>query len=192
MCGRFAIDAVLSQRVSDQLGVRFVAPANADVRPTQPVATLADRDGQLAQLDLLWGIQPEWASRPLINAKAETAASKNTFARAFAERRCVVPCSGWYEWRDEGGPAKHKYLFSHAAGEPLFMAGIWFHAQPGEPAPRMVILTIRPNVLCGRYHDRMPLLIHPDDLGYWLRATVAQLAPLLGPPPEEAIRVSGC
>ena len=74
MCGRFVIDAVLSRRVSARLGIAFAAPANADVCPTQTVATLADPGNGLGQLDMLWGIRPEWAKRPLINARVETAA----------------------------------------------------------------------------------------------------------------------
>lgn len=192
MCGRFVIDAVLSRRVSARLGIAFAAPANADVCPTQTVATLADPGNGLRQLDMLWGIRPEWAKRPLINARVETAAEKHTFAASFARRRCLVPCSGWYEWRDEGGPVKQKYLFSHVAGEPLYMAGLWFRAGPGQSAPGMVILTIHPNPRCGQYHDRMPLLVPPDAIDYWLHAAAAQLDPLLVPPPEEAIVVSPC
>lgn len=190
MCGRFAIDAVLGKQVSERLGMRFEVPANADVRPTQVVATLADIAGRLTQLDTHWGIKPHWAVRPLINAQVETAAGKKTFAKAFAERRCLIPCTGWYEWQDDGGAAKQKYLFTHATGEPLFMAGIWFHAPQDEPVPAMVILTIHPNPLCSQYHDRMPLLIHPDDMDYWLHSPASQLTPLLRPPPDEVIRVS--
>jgi len=192
MCGRFAIDAVLSHRVSALVGIPFTAEANADIRPTQQVATLADPGTGLAQVNTHWGIQPEWATKAIINAQAETAATKRTFAKAFAERRCLVPCSGWYEWRDEGGPAKQKYLFSHVDGDPIFMGGIWFHAHEGDEGPAMVILTIHPNPLCGQYHNRMPLLIHPNDIDYWLHSTADQVAPLLGPPPDEVIRVSSC
>jgi len=192
MCGRFAIDAVLSQRVSALVGTPFAAEANADIRPTQPVATLADPGEGIAQLNTQWGIRPDWATRSIINAQAETAATKRTFAKAFTERRCLVPCSGWYEWRDEGGPAKQKYLFSQVDGDPIFMAGIWFRVLEGEAVPSMVILTIHPNPLCNQYHNRMPLLIHPNDIDYWLHATADQVAPLLGPPPDKVIRVARC
>lgn len=189
MCGRFAVDAQLAHQLSLKLNVSVELPVNDDIRPSESVVGLLLAEGKLVSQPMHWGIQPEWARRPLINAQAETAASKRTFSRAFAERRCVVPCTGWYEWRDEGG-GKQKYLFRHSAGEPLYMAGLWFPPQVGETLPSLVILTIHPNALCGQYHDRMPLLIHPNDLDYWLHSPVEQQAPLLGPPPDEAIRIS--
>ncbi|WP_197463379.1 SOS response-associated peptidase family protein, partial [Alcanivorax sp. HI0007] len=75
---------------------------------------------------------------------------------AFAESRCLVPCSGWYEWRDEGGPRKEKYHFAAADGNPLLMGGILF---PGEEGPKLVTLTITPNQACAEYHHRMPQFV---------------------------------
>ena len=68
------------------------------------------------------------------------------------------------------------YLFSQAGGDPKFMDGIWFHGIDGEMLPSMVIHTIHFNPLCGQYHNRMPLLIHPNDIDYWLHAASDQVA----------------
>ncbi|MGP7732917.1 SOS response-associated peptidase [Oceanimonas smirnovii] len=168
MCGRFALDVETAERVRPRLGIPFEARANDDVRPTNTVATVAVIDGRLQQLNAHWGIKPSWASHLLINAKAETVATKKTFAKAFAERRCLVPMSGWYEWRDEGGPRKAKYLFQAEDGSEFYMAGIWYPAQPEEASPALVTLTAQPDELCAIYHDRMPLLISPKEINSWL------------------------
>ncbi len=61
-------------------------------------------------MDLSWGIKPSWAKRIIINAQAETVSIKPTFTHSFEKHRVIVPCSGWYEWREEQGK-KVKYLF---------------------------------------------------------------------------------
>lgn len=167
MCGRFALGVELSGQVRDQLGVPFEAAQSDDIRPTQTVACLASDGERLYQQNTHWGIKPAWAKRLIINAQAETVASKKTFARAFAERRCLVPCSGWYEWRDEGGAHKQKYYFTHSSGEPLYIAGIWFPAVEEESSPALVTLTTEPTVLCAQYHNRMPQLIWPEEVTFW-------------------------
>ena len=167
MCGRFALGVELSGQVREQLGVRFEAAPSGDIPPTQTVACLASDGERLYQLNTHWGIKPGWAKRLIINAQAETVANKKTFARAFAERRCLVPCSGWYEWRDEGESHKQKYYFSRSGREPLYMAGIWFPAVEEESSPALVTLTTQPTTLCAQYHNRMPQLIWPEEVTFW-------------------------
>jgi putative SOS response-associated peptidase YedK len=79
----------------------------------------------------------------LINAQSETVASKKTFASAFAHNRCLVPCSGWFEWRDEGNAKKQKYLFSYEDNEPAYMAGILYLC---DDAMQLVTLTTAPKL----------------------------------------------
>ncbi|WP_116472827.1 SOS response-associated peptidase [Zobellella maritima] len=190
MCGRFALDIELSTQVGARLGIAFNTPPNDDVRPTHTVATVAWLDDRLQQLNTHWGIKPEWATHWLINAKAETVTGKKTFARAFAEHRCLVPCSGWYEWRDEGGPRKQKYRFEHASGDELYMAGIWYPAREHEASPALVTLTTQPDELCAQYHNRMPLLIAAEHIHYWFGSTPEQLTPLLTPTTNTQIAVT--
>lgn len=192
MCGRFSLNVETAGQVRARLGIPFEAQANNDVRPTDTVATVTIINGQLQQLATRWGIKPDWATHLLINAKSETVATKKTFARAFTQHRCLVPCSGWYEWRDEGGPKKQKYLFTHASGEELYMAGIWYPSTPDAPVPELVTLTTAPDPLCAQYHNRMPQLIAPENINYWFHASPEQLAPLLTPPEEGVIKVTRC
>jgi len=166
MCGRLTIDGMaLADRVSAQVGVPFHPQTNLDLRPTEQVTVIGLVNDQLASINCTWGIKPNWSKSLLINAQAETVREKKTFANAFAHHRCVVPCSGWYEWRDEGGKRKQKYLFSHAEEQPL------------------------PTVQFSQYHNRMPLLIAPSDLDFWYKSDSIQLEPLLHHPEQVPIEI---
>jgi len=129
------------------------------------------------QLDTTWGIKPQWSKKLLINAQSETVAVKPTFRRAFADNRCVVPCSGWYEWSSVAGEGKQKYLFDNVDSSPLYMAGI-FYPQAGASS-ELVTLTTKPDELCAQYHHRMPLLIPEKAVEDWLRLPVEELYGLL-------------
>ncbi|GAA5217068.1 SOS response-associated peptidase [Corallincola platygyrae] len=163
MCGRMNVmDDPLTQWLSQQLGLDFHTHTNPDLRPSQTIDVVAAGD---LQISARWGIKPSWSKRLLINAQSETVAEKRTFKQAFAERRCVIPFNGWYEWRDEGGPRKQKYLFQRQDSRPLLMAGIWY---PAETGPELVTLTSPANDVCAPIHHRMPTLIRADSIQGWL------------------------
>ncbi|MBL4827480.1 MAG: SOS response-associated peptidase [Spongiibacteraceae bacterium] len=187
MCGRMnVIDNPVMSVVFNLLGIKFVAASNNDLRPTDQVATVANIDGKLQQVNLNWGIKPDWSVKLLINAQSETVADKRTFKKSFKTNRCVVPVSGWYEWRDEGGKRKQQYLFKGKQTDALFMAGIWFS---GECTNELVTLTITPNKTCATYHHRMPLLIDQGAIKQWLFGTVDDAQSLIVAPGEEIISV---
>jgi len=186
MCGRLNVIAdPLTQIVSEWLGLEFNTTSNADLRPTQLVSAISKVNGQLEQLDAHWGIQPHWAKKIIINAQAETVAEKHAFKSAIAEQRCLIPCSGWYEWRDEGGARKQRYSFSHADSEPLLMAGIWF----SNDNPQLVTLTKAANEQCAAYHPRMPVLIGRASATDWMNSDVDELESLLLPVENGMIRI---
>ena len=92
---------------------------------------------------------------------------KGQFRKHLKERRCVIPCEGFYEWRDEGG--KQPYYFSRKDGKPLMLAGIWEIAEyKGDSRVAFAILTDEPNELVASYHDRMPLSLADDKVAVWL------------------------
>ena len=184
MCGRLnVIESPLCQEVTEQVGLKFEAKTNRDLRPTQEVSTVASHRGTLYQLNTQWGIQPAWAKKLLINAQAETVDSKPTFKNAFKHNRCVVPCSGWFEWKAEAGVTrKTKYLFQEANGKPLYMAGIYY-SNP-ELNAQLVTLTTKPTEQCAAYHHRMPLLIPAEQVPFWLHSEAQQLKPLLEQPAD--------
>lgn len=176
MCGRMDIDeGPIKDWARHTLNIELDLQTNHDLRPTQTIAAIG---GDRHQVNATWGIQPAWAKKLLINAQGETVAEKKTFKRAFAERRCVVPCSGWYEWRDEASSRKQKYHFAAANGSPLLMAGILFTADEGL---QLVTLTIHPNAECEPYHNRMPLFVAPEHLGQWLTGSTEDAIQLVAP-----------
>jgi len=172
--------------VKDTLNIELDLHTNHDLRPTQTVAVIG---GDRQQINTTWGIQPAWAKRIIINARGETVAASRTFAGSFALHRCVVPCSGWYEWRDEGGSRKQKYQFAAADGNPLLMGGILF---PGEEGARLVTLTINPNQECAPYHNRMPQFVAPEHLEQWLSGSVEDALLLVSPSQNGSMAICPC
>lgn len=187
MCGRMnVIAAPLTLYLREQLKLDFKTVDNVDLRPTQRVDTIMTTTSGLRQVSTHWGIQPAWAKRLLINAKIETAGEKRTFKNAFVQSRCLVPVTGWYEWRSEASH-KQKYLFTSATGHPMLMGGIVFKSDDG---PRLVTFTTAPTPECAKYHDRMPLIVPPDAVDFWLNSSVDQLSPLFHALPDDAVKIT--
>lgn len=159
------------------LGLPLQPRENLDLRPSQQVMALVMSDDKLQQPVMSWGVKPGWSKTLLINAQSETAASKPTFKQAFEHRRCLVPCTGWYEWRSEGGKTKTKYLFSQVDEDPFLMAGIWFPCATG--VDQLVTLTTAANEKCRKIHNRMPGIIHKQDVDLWFNGELKDIQPLL-------------
>jgi len=202
MCGRFnIIDDPLTKLTSELLGINFTTSSNSNVCPSELISTASLVDGQISQVNANWGIKPSWSKKLLINAQSETVATKKTFKSAFASHRCVIPFSGWYEWKTLESGFKQKYLFSNDENV-LFMAAILFE-QPiitesraktndlfGElPAeeilPQLVSLTTEANQQCAPIHHRMPLILDQSDVLQWIEAKPSEIGPLLFNKPME-------
>jgi putative SOS response-associated peptidase YedK len=189
MCGRLnIIDYPLCKIVSDTIGINFHSESNSNLCPSESVSAIVQSNEQLSQVNMQWGIQPSWSKRLLINAQSETVATKPTFAKAFAVNRCLIPCSGWYEWRKEGSK-KQKYYFTHAQQQPLYMAGVSYYGI--NTPPQVVTLTTKPNSLCEQYHHRMPVLILPEHINAWLQPSSnnSNLSPLMSAISDEYLQV---
>ncbi len=190
MCGRLnVVNDPLAQWVSNFFGLSFQAVTNSDLRPTQAVSTVIKRNDTFLQLDTHWGIKPSWSKKLIINAQSETAATKKTFRDSFSMYRCLVPCTGWYEWRDEGGSRKQKYVFSYVNSLPVLMAGIWFESGDQQ---QLVTLTTEPNNRCAKIHKRMPGLILPEDIDVWFGASKDKASSLLQPISDDLIQIERC
>jgi len=188
MCGRLDIQTTkISIPVSEIIGIEFTPVENRDLRPTQQVSTITSLKGRIQQLNTSWGIKPSWSKKFLINAQAETVSEKPTFRKAFAGHRCIVPCSGWYEWSSKDGNKKQKYLFSLENEKPAFMAGIWYPSFD-DNLPQLVTLTTSPTDTCKQYHHRMPLLIPEQSINDWLTMPLSEI-PILLSNTSEFIRV---
>lgn len=187
MCGRLnVIKDPLTSWIGEALGISFDTVTNNDLRPTQSVDTIAHIEGSYIQLGTTWGIKPNWSKKIIINAQGETAAEKKTFKRAFASQRCLVPCTGWYEWKAGGGNKKQKYSFTHADSIPFFMGGIWFESELGT---ELVTLTTEPNKKCADIHKRMPVIIHPDEIDLWLQGSPEGVQALINPIDQKLIKL---
>ena len=124
---------------------------------------------------LRWGLIPSWADDPgignrLINARAETAAEKPSFRNALRHRRCLIPADGFYEWVKAGKGPKQPYLIRLKDGQPFAFAGLWesWTSPDGEVIESCTILTTEANEVLRPIHDRMPVIIAPEDYGLWL------------------------
>ncbi|MCE7659399.1 SOS response-associated peptidase [Vibrio fluvialis] len=167
MCGRLnVIDDPLCRIVCERLGIKFSASTNKDLRPSEKVSTVIYEHGAFHQLDLQWGIKPDWSKKLIINAQSETAHIKPTFKLAFETSRVIIPCSGWYEWSEVAGD-KRKFFFSACYNKPVYMAGLAF-----KDSNQLVTLTTKPTQQCAVYHNRMPLIIDETALEPWLMGTL--------------------
>jgi putative SOS response-associated peptidase YedK len=204
MCGRYSLFEDPS-RLADILHVRVeeVLEPRFNIAPTQeaPIVT-PDAEHERALKMARWGLLPHWADpstfkATLINARSETAADKPSFRDAFRKGRCVVPASGFFEWRKEEDGPKQPYFIRRRDGEPLLFAGLsGYNVKGPEPIRSFTILTSRPNLLMEYLHDRQPVILLPEQVADWLDTSARsaeQLAPLMEPndPAElEAVPVS--
>jgi putative SOS response-associated peptidase YedK len=170
-----------------------------NIAPTQPMPVVRLDAARLRRrLSLLrWGLVPRGASDPavgarMINARSETARTRAAFRGPFRERRCLIPASGFYEWR-RIEQSRQPYLLRRRDGGLMALAGLWDRWAPassspttGEPIESCTILTTSANELVARLHDRMPVVLDPADYERWLDPEVedvASLLPLLRPFP---------
>jgi putative SOS response-associated peptidase YedK len=193
MCGRFTLHTP-AQDIADVFELAVVpdlAP-RYNIAPTQAVAAVrleADRRRTLSLLH--WGLIPSWAADPaignrMINARAETVASKPAFRQAFQRRRCLVLADGFFEWQKrDGGKQPHHIRLKD--GRPFGLAGLWERWERGEqPIESCTIITTGPNELMQSIHDRMPVIVAPGDFDLRLGASPVdrqQLETLLRPFP---------
>lgn len=212
MCGRYTLRTpltVLAERFLFDLGD---LPADLGIRPrfniapTQEIAAvrkpLAGSPREFALFH--WGLIPSWAkdmklAASMINARAETIAEKPAFRTALAKRRCLILCDGFYEWKKEG-KQKIPYYFQLADGQPFAFAGLWERWRGGSaaagshtspPIESATIITTAANELCRPFHERMPVILDPNDYDRWLNPELTdtrEILPLLAPFPAEEMQ----
>jgi len=176
MCGRFTLTASSSELATlFDLDNAPALPPRFNIAPTQPVAVVRlDAAGRRSFAIMRWGLIPSWAKdisigSSLINARSETAAEKPSFRAAFKRRRCLLPATGFFEWQKQGD-RKQPHLIARKDGRAFAMAGLWEFWQGGDGSEleTCTILTTTANALIRPVHDRMPVLLDPQDFADWL------------------------
>lgn len=204
MCGRYSLTTTVEEmrRLLGIIGPLPNLPPRYNIAPTQSVPVVRlDGSGARSLAQLRWGLVPSWAKdleigAKLINARGETIADKPSFRDAFKKRRCLVPADGFYEWQQRpGGKLPYRIGLEGGAPEamPLFaFAGLWERwdkATDGKPVESCTIVTTDANALLRPIHERMPVILAPEDYARWLapETTRAEAEALLRTYPADAM-----
>ena len=191
MCGRFAFFGK-GQFGYESLQLPEPPPVERyNISPTQNILTIrsSPETGRPEWALFHWGLVPSWSKESktkhlLINARAEGIEAKPSFRGPVRHRRCIVPASGFYEWRRQG-TGKQPYFVRPAAAEVFALAGIWDHweGKQGEVIESVAIITTSANELMQPIHDRMPVILGKEDVAAWIALTtkLEKALPMLKP-----------
>jgi putative SOS response-associated peptidase YedK len=204
MCGRYTIRSLppIEQLFHVQFPPEMHFAPRFNVAPTQevPVVWVSRKDERTERRGGLmrWGLIPSWAKdasigNRMINARAESVTQKPAFRNAFARRRCLVPADGFYEWKKLDAKTKQPYFIHLADDRPFAFGGMWEYWRDEEAGPddqgirSFTILTTEANEMVAGLHDRMPVIIAPEDFERWLDPSVPpeKVKDLLRPYPAE-------
>lgn len=203
MCGRYTYGftwlQIHEQLIEVDLALADAAlqrgdpPPRYNVAPMTNVPVLRGMEGERCIFEtgqMRWWLVPSWSREldtkyPMFNARSEDAAKKPSFRGPFRYRRCVVPASGFYEWKKLGEKKKQPYYITRADGQVLYFAGLWDCWR--DELESCAILTTSPNAEMGELHNRMPCILEPEDLWRWCdpaQNDPEAVQPLLGPAPD--------
>lgn len=200
MCGRFTI-TTSPERWVDLLQVPSWPDGwqpRYNVAPTQMTACIRQSSADREAVLMKWGLIPSWAKEArigarMINARSETAAQKPSFRSAVKKRRCLIPADGFFEWEKIDSKTKQPWLIHFKDHTPFAFAGLWESWKPPNavddssgPVLSCSILTAASNTEMAEIHDRMPVVIEPEDYSTWLSpdASVGQVQRLMQPHPD--------
>ncbi len=177
MCGRYSLN-LRKKALAERFGAGAEPPEHEprfNIAPGQAAPVVAGAaPRRFAAMD--WGLVPAWSREPgrgprPINARIEGAAATPLFRRLADRQRCLVPADGFYEWRrTRPGRRGTPFLIARRDRAPFALAGLWDRREDADGRPRLsfAILTTEPNDLVRPIHDRMPVLLRPDDEPAWL------------------------
>jgi putative SOS response-associated peptidase YedK len=200
MCGRFELHSVFEiiARIFSLGRTTVVLTPRYNIAPGQDIPLIVEEGRERVLVPGRWGLLPPWAQDAkdgykMINARGETVAEKPSFRSAFAKHRCLVIADGFYEWKKEGTKKKPVYVRLRS-GTPFGFAGLYsdWKAPDGETVRTSTIITTEANGLLAPIHDRMPVIIPPDQYGLWLDPAVQEkdrLLPILKPYPDKELEL---
>jgi putative SOS response-associated peptidase YedK len=204
MCGRYArfgpTKLSRAQRAAlESMGVDLVSSLDQrddqfNIAPTQTAPVLAKGAEAFEVKGLRWGLVPIWAKdlaigNHAINARVETVAEKPMFRSAFKKHRCLVPASGYFEWKKVDEKNKQPYFIHAPEGEVLMFAGLWEAWKPkddeaAEWVRTFTLITGEPGKVSGDIHDRQPVILQPDTWADWLTEGTDVATDILAKAPE--------
>jgi putative SOS response-associated peptidase YedK len=212
MCGRYsqAKDPATLAEEFDAVDATDGAWPGPDhnVAPTTTVVGVVDRhprddagtpdQGRLERSlrAMRWGLVPSWADDPavgnrMINARADSLATKPAFRRAAQGRRCLLPADGWFEWRKDDDGGKTPFFMTLPSGRSLALAGLWETWRPkgsqDKPLVSTTVVTVDAVGPLREIHHRMPLVLPAERWVDWLNPDRPDVADLLEPPPDELL-----
>jgi putative SOS response-associated peptidase YedK len=210
MCGRYTL-FIATEQIYRYFGIANPPPevTDTDLKPSwniapqtmQPVIRLNLLTWQREMVLMRWGLVPFFSKEPThsystINARTETILDKPIFREPMRKRRCLVPVNSYFEWQITNPDTKKKqpWAIGLASCEPFGLAGIWDHWESKDRTIQLetfAIVTCKPNALLRPLHDRMPVLIHPEDYDRWLDPGDPRNPPmdLLKPFPDALMKI---
>lgn len=184
MCGRFT-NAAKKEQIRKEFNISFNNPITDaprfNIAPSQMIDVVFEPETERIVSQLKWGLVPHWAKdadigNRMINARSETLREKPSFREAFKSRRCIIPTTGFYEWKKAtGGNAKQPFYFYLNDREVFGFAGLWeewLDKQTGEMLETCAIITTAANDVLKPVHDRMPVILKADNYDEWLDAKI--------------------
>jgi putative SOS response-associated peptidase YedK len=200
MCGRYAsyLPPELIARLFGTVNPLPNLPPTWNLAPTDDAPVIRrDRETGARHLAVLkWGLLPYFTKgakpgRKPINARSETVATSGMFKAAFADRRCLVPATAYYEWRDEPDGSKTPFAVARTDGNPVAFAGIWekWRTPDGDILQTFATMTTDANRQLATIQDRMPVIIEQEDWALWLGEAEGDVTALLRPAPEHVLRL---
>ena len=189
MCTRFYVEPMSSyhgliekaQRtaLAKEIMVKLGKPLTmtGEIRPTDVAAVLApNKAGRMAVFPMLWGFWVDGYNAPIVNCRIETADSKPLWKDSWYRRRCVIPCSWYFEWEHFSSPdgkrkkTGDKYSIQPKGSDHTYLAGLYrFEEHGGMQVPVFSVLTRTPSASVRSLHDRMPLILGKEDVASWIR-----------------------
>lgn len=169
MCGRvFAHDSVFIDLPVFGIWVRGEFKGSSNIAPSETVAIIHKENDKLVADPMTWGYSPGWDKGPrfIVNLKSETILEKKFAQSSLRSKRCILPVSGFFEWKQESPKHKIPYAFLMEDKSTFGVAALYFEKTNG--GKECVLLTAGANVVVGQVHDRMPVLLTPDHWNDWI------------------------
>jgi putative SOS response-associated peptidase YedK len=207
MCGRYIIISGRKifatfelMRALNEKNIPYLTVPRYNAAPMQKLPIVVSRQGELQTLEAQWWIIPHWSKTgtpdpafPAFNARADRIATSKLFAPYFKAGRCLVPVDGFYEWKKGEGKERFPMCIRMKDESPFMLAGVYsiWKDEDDREHPSFSVITTEPNQLMADIHNRMPVILPPENFEEWLDSSnndVESLQSLLVPYPAEKMK----